>query len=228
MLKNEPDMYIIRILTVISLNYVQQSAVKKSCSGHQLSARAPCLSPAQLRFQEKTAASRGRNAAERARQYMESSGIQPFLQAGPERNWWHVFRGYPMKYAGLHVQEPTHLLIVPTSGIIIPYVFSRAARRRCSPSCWRGSHGSLGMEGSEVRAGPRVNVWRTKQAAPILFKLDGFGTKSVNFSIFTAVNNSFCRTCCWLMCSPFVLGEFPLIIRCFQWIRRCLADDGCL
>lgn len=30
--------------------------------------------------EEKTAASRGRNAAERARQYMESSGIQPFLQ----------------------------------------------------------------------------------------------------------------------------------------------------
>ena len=30
--------------------------------------------------EEKDAASRGRNAAERARQYMEESGIQPFLQ----------------------------------------------------------------------------------------------------------------------------------------------------
>ena len=30
--------------------------------------------------EEKDAASRGRNAAERAREYMEESGIQPFLQ----------------------------------------------------------------------------------------------------------------------------------------------------
>ena len=34
-----------------------------------------------LKVQEKPGASRGRNAAERAKQYMEHSGVQNFLQA---------------------------------------------------------------------------------------------------------------------------------------------------
>lgn len=71
-----------------------------------------------------------------------------------------------------------------------------------------------GIGGTSGAQGQRVKD-KASVAAPILFKLDGLGTKIVSFSIFTAVNSSFCRTCCWLMCSPFVLGEFPLIIRCF-------------
>lgn len=126
-------------------------------------------------------------------------------------------------FLGLHVQEPTctaHLLIIPTSGIIMPYMFfPEPFAGDVHPAAGEEATGALEHRWRDRRyeRGPGSTCeGQSKCCSTDPFKLDRLGTKSVSFSLFTAANNSFCRTCCWLVFSPFVLGEFPLIIRCFQ------------
>lgn len=152
-------------------------AVKKSCSGHlklnvhgftvvmapfpKLFARAPCLSPASRRRLPPPGAAMRRNARGSTWNPAASS---LFCRPDPNGADGTFFEDIPKLFFGF-ARARTHLYCSSSYYTNVRdhhaiYVFSRAVRRRCSPSCWRGSHGSLGtqVEGSEVRAGPRVNV----------------------------------------------------------------------
>ena len=140
MLKNEPDMYIINqdfdgyqfeLCTIVCSQEAMQWPLEIECSLFLLSSwpRFPSYSPephasAQLPGEDCRLPGPQCGGTRAA-----VHGIQrhPAFSAGRTwtRNWLFVFRGYPMNFTGLHMQEPTcsaHILI-PTSGIIMPYVF---------------------------------------------------------------------------------------------------------
>ena len=92
----------------------------------------------------------------------------------------HETRWDMLKYHGARTRWS--LIFALTSDdhcLWLMHVHPKAVDRRCSPSCWRGSHGILGTwrdpSAQSTAQGSEVIQWGLKQAQ-ILFQSDGFGS----------------------------------------------------